>query len=148
MKLGIGYIECINCWTYISPPKDASDVGIENYEEKYDVPPLNPVWIPSQKDLDEMNKARQQDGLKPYASITEWIADYKSWATSFRNDVKGKANSRLTELSKKIRGAQIVEEDTAIRVIGKRYQAVIETFERGWRLKCPNCNALLVECRW
>jgi len=148
MKLGIGYIECINCGTYIFPPKDASDVGIENYEEEYDVSPLNPVWIPSQKDLDEMNKARQQDGLKPYASIAEWIADYKAWATSLRNDVKGKANSRLTELSKKIRNAQIVEEDTAIRIIGKRYQAVIETFERGWRLKCPNCNALLVECRW
>jgi len=144
MKLGIGYIECINCGTYIFPPKDASDVGIESYEEEYDVPPLNPVLIPSQKDLDEMNKTRQQDGLKPYASIDEWIADYKAWATSFRNDVK----SKLTELSKKIRNAQIVEESTAIRIIGKRYQATIETFERGWRLKCPNCNAVLVECRW
>jgi len=144
MKLGIGYIECINCGTYIFPPKDASDVGIENYEEEYDVPPLNPVWIPSQKDLDDINKTRQEISLKPYASIDEWIADYKAWATSLRNDVK----SKLTELSKKIRNAQIVEEDTVIRIIGKRYQATIETFERGWRLKCPNCNALLVECRW
>jgi len=148
MKLGIGYIECINCGTLSFPPAEASDVGIENYEEEYDVPPLNPVWIPSQKDLDDINKTRQQAGLKPYASIDEWIADYKAWATSFRNDVKGKANSRLTELSGKIRNAQIVEEDTAVRIIGKRYQAVIETFERGWRLKCPNCNAVLVECRW
>jgi hypothetical protein len=150
MKLGIGYIECINCGTYIFPPKDASDVGIETYEERYDVPPTNPKqeWIPSQKDLDDINKARQQAGLKPYASIDDWIADYRTWVTSFRNDVKNKANNRLTELSKKIRDAQIIEEDTAIRIIGRRYQAVIETFERGWRLRCPNCNAVLVECKW
>jgi hypothetical protein len=148
MKLGIGYIECINCGMYSFPPKDVSDVGIEYYEEKYDVPPLNPVWIPSQKDLDDINKVRQQAGLKPYASVDDWIADYKAWATNFRNDVKNKANSKLAELSNKIRDAQIIEEDEAIRIVGKRYQAVIETFERGWRLRCPNCNYVLVECRW
>jgi hypothetical protein len=148
MKLGIGYIECINCGTYIFPPKDASDVGIENYEEEYYVPPLNPVWIPSQKDLDDINKARQEAGLQPYKSVDEWVADYKKVAINFRNDVKNKANSRLAELSKKIRDAQIIEEDTAIRIVGKRYQAIIETFERGWRLRCPNCNYVLVECRW
>jgi hypothetical protein len=145
MKLGIGYIECINCRTYIFPPKDISDVGIETYEERYDVPPINPKQIPN---LDNINKARQQAGLEPYASIDDWIADYKAWATSFRNDVKTKANSRLAELSNKIRDAQIIEEDEAIKIVGKRYQAVIETFERGWKLRCPNCNYVLVECRW
>jgi len=150
MKLGIGYIECINCGTYIFPPKDASDVGIENYEEKYDVPPMNPKqeWIPSQKDLDEINKARQQAGLKLHASIDDWIADYRAWATGFRNDVMNKANSRLTELSKKIKNAKIVEEDEAIKIVGKRYQAVIESSEKGWRLRCPNCSYVLVECKW
>jgi len=147
MKLGIGYIECVNCGVYIFPPKEASDVGIETYEEKYDVPPVNPKqeWIP---DLDDINKTRQRANLKPYAGIDEWIADYKAWATSFRKDVKNKANSRLTELSKKIRDAQIIEEDEAIKIIGKRYQANIDTFENGWRLKCPNCDSLLVECSW
>jgi hypothetical protein len=148
MKLGIGYIECINCGAYIFPPKDASDVGIENYEERYDVLPLNLVWIPSQKDLDEINEARKQAGLNPYASIDDWIADYKAQATSFREEVKSKVNNRLAELSKKIIDAQVVEEDVAIRIVGKRYQAVIETFESGWRLRCPNCNYVLVECRW
>jgi hypothetical protein len=145
MKLGIGYIECINCGLYILPTKDVSDVGIETYEEKYDVPPINPKQIPN---LDDINNARQQAGLKPYASIDDWIADYRTWATSFRNDVKNKVNSRLAELSNKIRDAQIIEEDEAIRIVGKRYQAVIETLERGWRLRCPNCNYVLVECRW
>jgi hypothetical protein len=147
MKLGIGYIECINCGAYIFPPNDVSDVGIEIYEEKYDVPPIDPKpeWIPS---LDEINRARQRGGLKPYASIDEWIADYRTWSINFRNDVKGKANSRLIELSNKIRDAQIVEEDEAIKIIGKRYQAVVGEFERGWRLRCPNCNSVLVECRW
>jgi hypothetical protein len=148
VKLGIGYIECINCGMYIFPPKDASDVGIETYEERYDVPPIEPKWIPSQEDLDDINRARQQAGLKPYASTDDWIADYRAWATNFRDDVKNKANSRLAELSNKIRDAQIIEEDEAIRIVGKRYQAVIETFERGWRLRCPNCNYVLVECRW
>jgi hypothetical protein len=147
MKLGIGYIECVNCGVYIFPPKDASDVGIETYDEKYDVLPINPKQerIP---DLDEINKARQKAGLKPYASIDDWIADYRTLAINFRNDVKSKANSRLTELSEKISNAQIIEEDEAIRIIGKRYQAILETFERGWRLRCPNCNYVLVECRW
>jgi hypothetical protein len=140
-------MECINCGTYSFPPRDISDVGIEIYEEKYDVPPINPKqeWIPN---LDDINRARQQAGLRPYASIDDWIADYRAWATSFRNDVKAKANSRLTELSNKIKDAQIIEEDTAIKIVGKRYQAVIETFEKGWRLRCPNCNAVLVEYRW
>ena len=148
MKHNIEWMICISCGTHSFPPKDISDVGIETYEEKYNVPPINPKWIPSQKDLDEINRARQQEGLKPYASIDDLIADYKAWATSFRNDVKAKANNRLTELSNKIKDAQIIEEDEAIRIVGKRYQAVIETFERGWRLRCPNCNYVLVECRW
>jgi len=148
MKVNIECIECINCGTLSFPPAEASDVGIENYEEEYYVPPHEPIWVPSQKDLDEINKARQQAGLQPYKSVDEWTADYKAQVTSFRNDVKNKANNRLTELSKKIRDAQIIEEDTAIRIVGKRYQAIIETFERGWRLRCPNCNYVLVECRW
>jgi hypothetical protein len=147
MKHKIEWMICINCGTHSFPPKDISDVGIEIYEERYDAPPIDPKWTPSQKDLDEINRARQQAGLKPYASIDDWIADYKAWATNVRNDVKTKANNRLIELSKKIKDAQIVEEDEVIRIVGKRYQAIIETFERGWKLRCPNCNAVLAEYR-
>jgi len=147
MKYNILCMECISCGTLSFPPKDVSDVGIEYYEEKYDVPPIDPKqeWIPN---LDDINRARRQAGLQPYKNIDEWIADYKEWVTNFRNNVKSNANSRLTELSNKIRDAQIIEEDEAIKIIGKRYQAVLEKFDNGWRLKCPNCGFTLVECWW
>jgi hypothetical protein len=147
MKLGIGYIKCINCGIHIFPPKDVSDVGIEIYEEKYDVPLINPreEWIP---DIDKINDERRQAGLKPYKSIDEWIADYKNWAISFRNDVKSKANNRLAELNEKIKDAQIIEKDETIKIVGKRYEAVLEIFDNSWKLKCPNCDYVLAKCEW
>jgi rubrerythrin len=148
MKYNILYIECISCGTLIFPPKDVSDIGIESYEERYEVPSFNPKTVPTLEDLDSINKVRQEQRIQPYKSIDDWLADYKEWVINFRNDVKSKANSRLIELNNKILDAQIIEEDEAIRIIGKRYQAVLEKFDNGWRLKCPNCGFTLVECWW
>jgi len=132
MKYGIEWIVCINCQTHSYPPSDVSDVGIEDYEEVYEVPSLalyDKVSVASEEERERLSKA-------------------KEWALNYREEVKNNAEKRLQELIGKIKDAQLVEEETAIKIVGKRYQAILETFENGWKLKCPNCNYVLVECEW
>jgi rubrerythrin len=69
-------------------------------------------------------------------------------ALNYRNEVKNNVEKRLQELIGKVKDVQLIEEDTAIKIVGKRYQAVLEKFDNGWRLKCPNCGFTLVECLW
>jgi rubrerythrin len=128
VKYNIEWIECINCGTHSYPPSDVSDVGKEDYEEVYEVPSLamyDRESVVSDKELELLNEA-----------------------LNYRNEVKNNVEKRLQKLIGKVKDVQLVEEDTAIKIVGKRYQAILEKFDNGWKLKCPNCGFTLVECSW
>ena len=131
MKYNIEWMECMNCKTHSYPPSDVSDVGKEYYEEIYEVPSLAMYDRELVSDIDR-----------------EYLEKAKTWALNYRNEVKSNVEKRLQELIGKVKDVQLVEEETAIKIVGKRYQAVLEKFDNGWRLKCPNCGFTLVECWW
>jgi len=148
MKHKILWMVCGSCGAYLFPPPEVSDVGQEDYEEVFEAPPVEPEKVPTEEELTEINKAREEAGLPPFGSVDEWVTYYKDWARNFRANVKSKAQKRLDELSKgppKVRGLQIVEEAKAFKVKGKRWKAVYEETETGWRLKCPHCGFVTLE---
>jgi broad specificity phosphatase PhoE len=132
MKYNIEWMECINCKTHSYPTSDVSDVGVEDYEEVYEVPSL--------AQYDKMSAVSEEE--------RKWLDEAEAWVLNYRNEVMNRAEKRLQELIGKVKDVQLVEEDTAIRIIGKRYQAVLEKFDNEWRLKCPNCGYTLIECTW
>jgi rubrerythrin len=131
MKFNIEWMECMNCKTHSYPPSDVSDVGKEDYKEIYEVPSLAIYGKDVVSDVDR-----------------KYLDEAKKLVSDYRNEVKSNVEKRLQELAGKVKDVQLVEEDTAIKIVGKRYQAVLEKFDNGWRLKCPNCGFTLVECRW
>jgi hypothetical protein len=145
MKYKIEWIECITCGAHIYPPSEVSDIGIEDYVETFEAPPLEPERIPAGEELAEMNKARREAGLKELASVEDWMAEYKQWATSFRENVRARAQERFEELKGKVRDLTLVEEEKTFKIVGKRHKAVYEETEAGWRLKCPLCDMVLIE---
>lgn len=122
----------MNCKTHNYPPSDVSDVGVEDYEEVYEVPSLT--------QYDKISVVSEEE--------RKLLDEAKTWALNYRNEVKDKVTKKFQELTGKVKDVQLVEEDTAIKIVGKRYQAVLEKFDNGWRLKCPNCGFTLVECWW
>jgi len=147
-KLKIEWQICPNCGAYLFPPLEVSDVGKEDYEEIFEAPPVEPEKVPTEEELAEINKAREEAGLPPFATVDDWVADYKVRAENFRKNIAAKAQSRHDELRKgppKVRGLQIVEEAKAFKVKGKRWKAVYEETETGWRLKCPHCGYVTLE---
>jgi hypothetical protein len=148
MRDNIYDIECINCGIYTYPPSEVSDVGKEDYVEIYEIPTLTPDKMPTEKDLDAINSLLKAQGKSIVYSIDDWIADYNKWLSEYKNEVKKIAEQRVQEIQTKLVDVQIVEEENAIKIIGKRYKAKLQVFENGWRLKCPNCDSLLVECSW
>jgi len=145
MKHKIEWIECSSCGARIYPPLEVSDIGIEDYVETFEAPPLEPEWIPSESELAEMYKARKEAGLKELASIEDWIAEYRQWATSFKESVRARAQERFEELKGKVRDLTMIDEEGDFKIIGKRHKAVYEETETGWRLKCPLCDMVLIE---
>jgi rubrerythrin len=132
MKYSIEWMECMNCKTHSYPPSDVSDVGVEDYEEVYEVPSL--------ARYDRISAVSEEE--------RKLLDEAKTWALNYRNEVKDKVTKKLQELTSKVKDVRLVEEDEAIKIVGKRYQAVLEKFDNGWRLKCPNCGFTLVECWW
>jgi|YelNatPaOPRAMG01_1025707.scaffolds.fasta_scaffold78628_4 rubrerythrin len=130
--INIRWMECANCKTHSYPPSDVSDVGVEDYEEVYEVPSLAMY--------DKRSVTSEEERKR--------LSEAKTWALNYRNEVKNKVTKRFQELIGKVKNAQLVEEDDVIKIVGKRYQAILEKFENGWRLKCPNCGFTLVECWW
>jgi len=150
MKLKLEWQICPNCGAHLFPPLEVSDIGKEDYEEVFDAPQLEPEHIPTDEELAEINKTREEVGLPPFATVDDWVSYYKDWAGNFRKNVAAKAQARHGELSKgppKVRGLQIIEEAKAFRVKGKRWKAVYEETETGWRLRCPHCNTITLEWR-
>jgi transcription elongation factor Elf1 len=148
MKHNIEWIVCSNCGAHIYPPVEVSDMGIEDYEEIFEAPSVEPERLPSDAELAEINRARREAGLPEFASVGEWVAYYRDWAVKFRADRRAMAQARCDELSgepPKLRGLTVVEELKAFKVIGKRWRAVYEETSAGWRLKCPRCNSILLE---
>jgi len=145
MKHKIECIECNSCGAHIYPPSEVSNVGAEDYIETFEAPPLEPELIPAGEELAEMNKARREAELKELATIEDWIAEYRQWATSFRESVRTRAQERFEELKSKVRDLTMMEEEGAFKIIGKRHKAVYEETETGWRLKCPLCDMVLIE---
>ena len=145
MKHKIKWIECNSCGAHIYPPSEVSDIGIEDYVETFEAPPLEPELIPSDEKLAEMNKVRKEAGLKELASIEDWIAEYRQWATSFKESVRARAQERFEELKGKVRDLTMIDEEGDFKIIGKRHKAVYEETETGWRLKCPLCDMVLIE---
>jgi hypothetical protein len=146
MKHSIEWIICNACGACIYPPTEVSDVGIEDYEEVFEAPPSEPEKLPTDEELAEINKARREAGLTEFASVQDWVAYYKDWARNFRNERKALAQTRQNELRPpKVKGLTLVEEAKAFKLVGKRWKAVYEEKETGWRLKCPHCNTVLLE---
>jgi hypothetical protein len=148
MKHNIEWLTCNNCGAHIYPPTEVSDIGIEDYEESFEAPPVEPEKLPTDVELAEINKARREAGLPEFASVDEWVAYYKDWAANFRADRKALAQARHDELSRgppKLRGLTLTEETKAFKVKGKRWKAAYEETGTGWRLKCPHCNTTLLE---
>jgi hypothetical protein len=145
MKHKVEWIECNSCGAHIYPPSEVSDIGIEDYVETFEAPSLEPEWIPTGEELAEMNKTRKEAGLKELTTIEDWIAEHRQWATSFRESVRTRAQERFEELKNKVRDLTVVEEEKAFKIVGKRYKAVYEETETGWRLKCPLCDMVLIE---
>ena len=148
MKLNVVCMECIKCGAMSCPPSDVSDVGREAYEEAFDAPPLEPEGLPTPEGLANINRARREAGLPEFRDAADWAREYRAWASGLRADVRARAQARLAELKAKLREAELAEEPKAFRVRGRRHLAALETFERGWRLRCPICGAQLVEARW
>jgi NDP-sugar pyrophosphorylase family protein len=148
MKDNIFSLECINCGIYIYPPSEISDVGEEDYVVIYALPQLTQDQIPTEKDLEKINTYLKMHRKNTVYSKDNWIADYNNWLSAYKNDLKNKAEQRVQEIQNKVVNVRIVEENDAIKIIGKRYKAKLQVFENGWRLKCPNCGFTLVECWW
>jgi hypothetical protein len=139
---------CNSCGTHLYPPTEVSDMGIEDYEEVFEAPPVKPDHVPTDEELAEINRERREAGLTEFKSADDWVAYYKDWATKFREDRRGEAQARYGELGgepPKLRDLAIVEEDRAFKVKGKRWKAAYEETPTGWRLRCVNCNAVLLE---
>jgi hypothetical protein len=145
MKHKIEWIKCNSCGAHIYPPTEMSDIGIEDYVETFETPPLEPEQIPSENEFIEMNKARKKAGLKELATIEDLIVEYKQWATSFRENARTRAQERFEELKGKVRDLTLVEEEKSFKIVGKRHKAVYEETETGWKLKCPLCSVVLIE---
>ena len=145
MKHSIEWIICSSCGAYIYPPTDVSEVGVVEYEEVFEVPPANPRKTPTPEELSEINRARREAKLPEFRNVGEWVEYYRDWAVEFRRDVEARAKARLEELTQKLEEVRIVEEDEAFRIRGRRYPAVYEPTEKGWRLKCPICSSTLLE---
>jgi hypothetical protein len=148
MKHNIEFMTCNNCGAHLYPPLEVSDIGIEDYEEAFEAPPIEPEKVPTEEELAEINKARREAGLPEFASVDEWKVYYKDWASTFRANKKAEAQARHDELSRgppKVRGLTLTEETKAFKVKGKRWKATYEETPTGWRLKCPHCNSILLE---
>ncbi len=145
MKHKIEWIECSSCGAHIYPPEEVSDIGIEDYVETFEAPSLEPEWIPTGEELVETNKFRRETGFEELASVEDWIAEYREWATSFRESVRTRAQERFEVLKGKVRDLTMIEEEKAFKIVGKRHRAVYEETETGWRLKCPLCDMVLIE---
>jgi hypothetical protein len=148
MKLNVVCMECIKCGAMSYPPSDVSDVGQEIYEEVFDAPPLEPERLLADEELKAINKARRAAGLPEFKDVGEWASEYRKWAASYRESRREEALQRLSELKGRLKEVDVAEEAKAFRIRGRRHLAVLETFERGWRLRCPVCGAQLVEARW
>jgi hypothetical protein len=148
VKVNVVCIECIKCGAMIFPPSDVSDFGQEVYEEVIEVPPLEPERSPTDEELKAINEARSAMGLPKFKDAREWLSYYKAWATSYRDGKRSEAEKRLSELKAKLKEVELVEEDKAIRIRGRGHRAILESVERGWRLKCPICDSVLIEARW
>jgi hypothetical protein len=146
MKDNIYGLECINCGIYIYPPSEASEVSNEDYVEIYEIPTLTLDKMPTEKDLDKINTYLKVKKVNIVYTIDDWINDYNNWLFEYKKEIKKKAEQRVQEIQNKLVDVQIVEEENAIKIIGKRYKAKLQVFENGWRLKCPNCGFTLVEC--
>ena len=144
MKVNVEWQIC-RCGAHLFPPKAVSDVGVEDYEEVYEVPPIEPDRVPSQEELAKINEGRRRLGLPELRSVEEWREAYREWATDFRRRAEAAARARLSELMDKLRDPAVVVEDGAIRVRGKRFEAIYEPTERGWRLRCPRCGFVTLE---
>jgi len=142
----IEWIVCVNCGTYIYPPLEVSSMGMEDYIETFAVPPAEPKKIPTDEELAEINRARRDIGLAEFRDVEEWKAYYRDWAAAFRGNVRATVEKRFDELREHLRELNVVEEDEAFKIIGKRYKAVYEETAVGWRLRCPKCDAILLEC--
>lgn len=139
---------CKECGVYLFPPTEVSVIGQEIYEEVFVAPVVEPAKMPTTEELIEINKAREEARLLPFASVDEWASDYRSWAQDFRALVESRAQDRHAELGKgapKVKELQIVEEAKAFKVVGKRWRAVYEETEAGWRTKCPKCGFVTLE---
>ncbi|GAI17400.1 unnamed protein product, partial [marine sediment metagenome] len=81
----------------------------------------------------------------PPLTLEEWIEEYRSSAQDFRAIVKARAQSRCDNLAKgapKVKGLRLADEAKAFKMKGKRWKAVYEPTENGWKLRCPNCGIM------
>jgi len=145
MKHNIEWMICSGCGAYLYPPKVVSEIGLESYEEIFEVPPVEPVRVPSAEELAEINRGRREAALPEFRSADEWKTHYEKWALAFRKDVEARVRAEYDRLRDKLRDLTVVEEEEAFRLKGKRWEAVYEGTPTGWKLRCPKCNAVALE---
>jgi len=143
----VEWMVCNNCGAHLCPPKDVSDVGVEDYVESFEVPLEEPERLPTDEELAEINKARRERGLPELSSLDEWASEYRKWASEFRESARATARRRFEELQGRLKELAVVEEAREIKVVGKRWEALYEEVEGGWRLRCPRCGAVVLEYR-
>jgi DNA repair exonuclease SbcCD ATPase subunit len=134
---------CPKCGSHLYPPSEVSSIGVEDYEEVYPVMPLKPEKPPTEEDLYALNKETKQL-IRIYPSIDDFIKEYTNLAKTTREQALSEARKKLEELKDKLRDIQLIEEDKAIKLKGKRFKAVYVKNPVGWTLKCPNCNTTLI----
>jgi hypothetical protein len=147
IKVNITDLECTKCGAYLYPPREVSDVGVEQYEDVIDAR-LEVDYIPTVRDLEEINRLRDGSRWPKLASIDDWISERKEFLLKFREVKRQEAQRRFEELKGKLQDLELVEEPHAFKIRGRRSLAVLELLERGWRLRCPFCETQLAECRW
>ena len=140
---GVICMVCPNCGLHVYPPSEVSAVGVEEYEEVYPAPPLTPKTPPTEEDLYVLDK-KTGERKRLYPSIDDFLKEYATWAKSLREQVLSEARRRFEELKGKLRDLELVEEDEAFRVRGRRFKAEYVKSPVGWTLKCPNCGQTLI----
>ena len=142
MKHNIEWMICSSCGAHLYPPIEVSEIGVRDYEEAFEAPPIEPTVVPTAEGLAEINRARRELNLSEFRSVDEWIDYYRDWAKAFREEVRRQALTRRDELAGKLEDLSVIEEAEAFKTKGKRWEAVYEETPTGWRLKCPRCGAL------
>ncbi len=141
LKHNVVWQICSDCGALLYPPTEVSVIGEEDYEEVYEAP--EPDKTITDEELAKINKDRETPLTKQ-----EWIEGYRLWAQAFRDEVRAKAQARHDALVKgapKVKGLRIDEEAKSFKVVGKRWEAIYESTEKGWELHCPNCDTMTLK---